>query len=138
MTLTGQPLVTYTYDDANRLTGITRGISNITIVYDAANRRTSAILPNGVVAAYNYDNASQLMTVAYEYDGTPLANTTYTYEGSGNVASVTGLGEHTILPQPVSSGTYDVANQLIMWGNVVLSHDDNGRLVWRDHFVVRI
>jgi RHS repeat-associated protein len=126
MTLTGQPLVTYTYDDANRLTGITRGISNITIVYDAANRRTSAILPNGVVAAYNYDNASQLMTVAYEYDGTPLANTTYTYEGSGNVASVTGLGEHTILPQPVSSGTYDVANQLIMWGNVVLSHDDNG------------
>jgi YD repeat-containing protein len=46
MTVLGQPTVTYTYDNANRLTQITQGTATVTFAYDAANRRTSLTLPN--------------------------------------------------------------------------------------------
>ena len=51
MTVTGQPAVTYDYDNANRLTRITKGtfIVSIAVPRPSAGRRTSLTLPNGIV-----------------------------------------------------------------------------------------
>jgi YD repeat-containing protein len=52
MQLAGQSQVSYTFDNANRLTGIT-GANSVAFGYDNANRRTSLTLPNGIIEAYN-------------------------------------------------------------------------------------
>lgn len=41
MTIGGQSTVNYSYDNANRLTEITQGLSTVTYTYDAAAQRTS-------------------------------------------------------------------------------------------------
>ena len=56
MTVVGQPVVDYSFDNANRLTGLTQGTSSVAVSYDSASRRTNVTLPNGVVAAYTYDD----------------------------------------------------------------------------------
>ena len=48
MTVTGQTAVDYTYDNADRLTQITRGTPTVSFSYDNANRRSTLTLPNGV------------------------------------------------------------------------------------------
>ena len=48
MTVVGQPTVSYGWDNANRLTGITQGSTSIPIVYDNADRRYTLTLPNGI------------------------------------------------------------------------------------------
>jgi YD repeat-containing protein len=53
MTVFGQPMITYGYDDANRLQSITQG-GQVQLGYDDANRRTSVRLPNGVDMIYDY------------------------------------------------------------------------------------
>jgi YD repeat-containing protein len=52
MTVTRQTAVDYTYDNANRLTQITRGTPTVTFAYDNANRRSTLTLPNGVEMSY--------------------------------------------------------------------------------------
>jgi len=52
MQVTGQTAVTYGYDDAHRITGITQGTNVVGFTYDAASRRTLATLPNGVTIAF--------------------------------------------------------------------------------------
>ena len=39
MTVAGLPAVTYTYDNADRLTAIVQGTQIVSVAYDAANRR---------------------------------------------------------------------------------------------------
>jgi YD repeat-containing protein len=47
----------YMYDSANRLQSIVQGSETVSLVYDAANRRKTLTLPNGVTVAYGFDNA---------------------------------------------------------------------------------
>ena len=42
----------YSYDNANRLRGITKGSASVSFAYDAANRRGTLTLPNGTVVSY--------------------------------------------------------------------------------------
>jgi len=60
MTVAGQPVVTYGYDNPHQLTSITQGTATIGMSYDAANRRSTLTLANGIVATYGYDSASHL------------------------------------------------------------------------------
>jgi YD repeat-containing protein len=48
MTTIGQPAVTYSFDDANRLTSITQNAKATTFTCDNANRMTKVLVPNGV------------------------------------------------------------------------------------------
>jgi len=52
MTVAGQTAVSYAWDNANRLTGITQGTASVSFAYDTANRKTTLTLPNGVTVAY--------------------------------------------------------------------------------------
>jgi RHS repeat-associated protein len=128
MTVAGQPAVNYTYDDADRLTGITQAAASVSVAYDETNRRTSLTLPNGIVTGYAYDAASQLTGLAYTLGPTTLGDLTYAYDAAGNRTTVGGTWARTGLPVPLSSATYDAANQVMQSGSTPLSYDANGNL----------
>jgi RHS repeat-associated protein len=122
----GQASVVYTYDNAHRLITITQGPAAVHFSYDDAGRRTSMSLPNGVLATYQYDAASELTTINYTAGASLLGTLTYVYDAVGNRVNVGGTLARLSLPQPLSSATYDAANQLTAWGTTRPSYDANG------------
>ena len=129
MTVAGQPTVTYAYDNANKLTDIAQGSSNIHFDYDTAGRRTKTTLPNGVTENYTYDAASRLTGIEYWNGTTLLGNLTYEYDAAGNRTKIGGSYARTGLPQPVSSSSYNEANQQTAWAGTMQTYDANGNLV---------
>jgi RHS repeat-associated protein len=128
-TVTGQPTIQYTYDDADRLTLIEQGSSTVAFAYDAGGRRTSLTLPSGIVTRYSYDAASQLIELAYQAGSTPLGDLTYGYDSQGQRIAMGGAYAQTSLPNPLSSATYNINNQLTDWGGNPHSYDANGNLL---------
>jgi uncharacterized protein RhaS with RHS repeats len=76
--------VTYAYDDASRLTSITRGTNVFGFGYDNANRRTSMSYPNGVNTSDSYDTLSRLPNLTAVKTPTTVTNFTYTYDAAAN------------------------------------------------------
>lgn len=129
MTVLGQLPVGYQYDAASRLTAITQGLASVGVNYDAASRRTSLTLPSGIVATYGYDDAYERTSIRYTRDGTELGDLSYAYNASGERVRIGGSLAHMTLPAPVSSATYNAANQLTQWGGTTFGYDANGDLV---------
>ncbi len=98
--LDGALFVTYGYDDASRLTTLTRGAASFTFGYDNANRRTSLSLPSGVVTSYAYDGLSRLTNLGAALGATTITSFAYTYDASGNRTTKT-------MPGLVESYDYD-------------------------------
>jgi RHS repeat-associated protein len=121
-----QTQVAYSYDNANRLTGITQGRSTVSFGYDNANRRTSLTLPNGIVMSYSYDAASQLTGIGYQLGQTNLGNLTYSYDLAGRRTSMGGSLAAVNLPNAVSTTAYNANNQLTQWGTATPTYDANG------------
>ena len=128
MQVTGQTAVTYGYDDAHRITGITQGTNVVGFTYDAASRRTQATLPNGVTIDYAYDNANQLTGLTYRRNGVTLGNLTYGYDAAGRRTSMGGSYARVNLPPALTSATYDAANKLTNWAGTAQTYDLNGNL----------
>jgi len=128
MQVTGQTAVTYGYDDAHRITGITQGTNVVGFTYDAASRRTLATLPNGVTIDYAYDNANQLTGLTYKRNGVTLGNLTYGYDAAGRRTSMGGSYARVNLPPALASATYDAANKLTNWAGTAQTYDLNGNL----------
>jgi RHS repeat-associated protein len=96
--------------------------------YDAANRRTQLILPNGVAIDYGYDAASRLTSLTYSgLQGGPQT-LTYAYDPAGNRVRTGGSWARTLLPAAVSGGTYDAANRQLTLGGKTMTYDFNGNL----------
>jgi RHS repeat-associated protein len=129
MNTSGQMPVNYSYDNADRLLQIVQGSSVVNAAYDDAGRRTLLTSPNGIATSYTYDSASQLTTINYQLGATSLGNLTYTYDLDGRRTSLGGSLARTGLPQAMSLGTYNSANELTQWGNQTLSYDLNGNLI---------
>ncbi len=128
MTVPGQTVANYTFDNANRLTLITQGTTTVSFGYDNANRRTTLTLPNGVVTSYSYDGASQLAGITYQNGSTTLGNLTYSYDQVGHRASVGGSFAQTGLPFAMNQTNYNANNQLTTWGTANLFYDLNGNM----------
>ena len=126
--VTGQTAVSYTYDNANRLTQITRGTPTVSFAYDNANRRSSLTLPNGIVMSYSYDDSSELTAITYTHSGSTLGDLSYTYDLAGRRASMGGSYARVGLPLAVSSAVYNANNQLTQWGTASLFYDENGNM----------
>jgi RHS repeat-associated protein len=98
--------------------------------YDAASRRTTLTLANGITVSYGYDNASQVTSIAYrDSASTLLGDLTYGYDLAGRRTSMGGSFARTGLPAALASATYDANNRLTNWGGAALSHDANGNLL---------
>lgn len=139
MTVAGQPTVSYTFDFANRLTQISQATTPTATVtsfsYDADGRRTSLTLPNGVSTAYCYDSNSRLTNLLYNTSANTcqggqanLGSLSYAYDRLGRRTQVWGVFARTGLPQPVTSASYDAANELLQWNGQLFSYDLNGNM----------
>ncbi len=129
MTVQGQTAVSYTFDNANRLTQIAQGTTTVGCAYDVGSRRTTLTLPNGINVAYSYDQDSRVTGLTYTLGTTTLGNLTYAYDAAGRRTQMGGSYARTNLPEPVPSASYDAANQLLQWGSSSLSYDSNGNLI---------
>jgi RHS repeat-associated protein len=130
--------VTFAYDTASRLTGVTRTYSsNVTSTYsyDNANNLTGITDKSGtttdMILTYGYDQANQLtsyagpdgsITYGYDNDGqltgaTGAHNETYTYDKEGN-RTMTGY----------STGT---GNRLTADGTYTYAYDNDGNMTGR-------
>ena len=96
--------------------------------YDAASRRSTLTLPNGIVATYSYDTASQVTGISYASGGTTLGNLTYAYDNAGRRTQIGGSLAAMTLPAALTSATYDVGNRLTNWAGTTLTYDANGNL----------
>lgn len=126
LTVAGQTAINYSYDNANRLTQIAQGSSTVSFGYDNANRRTSLTLPNGVIMSYSYDSASQLTGMNYTLGQNTLGNLTYGYDLAGRRTTVGGSFAALNLPNPISTTSYDAANELTQWGTATPTYDADG------------
>jgi uncharacterized protein RhaS with RHS repeats len=106
MTVVGQPQVTYTYDNANRLNTIAQSTSTVTIAYDDADRRTNAAYPNTNKVEYGYNAASELTSLTYKQGATTLGDLTYTYDLAGNRLTTGGTFARTNVPPALTTTTY--------------------------------
>jgi RHS repeat-associated protein len=129
MTVAGQLQVTYSYDNANRLTQIAQGTSTVGFSYDTANRRSTLTLSNGVNMSYTYDNDSRVTGITYKFNGNTLGNLTYAYDSLGRRTQVGGSFAQTGLPGTVTSAMYDAANELTNWNGTPISYDLNGNML---------
>jgi RHS repeat-associated protein len=93
---------------------------------DVTGRRTTLTLPNGVVASYSYDAASQLTGINYQGGALAPANLAYGYDLAGRRTSMSGSLASAQLPAAVSSAVYNANNQLTQWGSTVMTYDANG------------
>ncbi len=87
VSLDGTLHLTYGYDDASRLTSLTRGSAVFGFGYDIINRRTSMTYPNGVTTLYVYDDLSRLLSVGARHASPlqpPITSFDYTYDNAGN------------------------------------------------------
>ena len=128
MQVVGQTAVTYGYDNANRLTGVTQGSNAVGFTYDAASRRTLATLPNLVTIDYGYDDANELTALTYKRSGATLQALAYGYDAAGRRTSMSGTAARINLPPALASATYDANNRLTNWAGAAQTYDFNGNL----------
>jgi hypothetical protein len=57
-----------------------------------------------------------------------LGNLTYSYDQRGLRTQVGGSFARTNLPAPVTSASYDAANELLNWNGTPISYDANGNM----------
>ena len=114
---------TYTYDNADRLTGIawvkngSTTLASVSYTLDPAGNRTQRVDQAGT-HLYTYDALHRL--TGADYPGPD--NHLYTYDAVGNRLTKTG----------VSGGyTYDAADRMLAAGGVAYAYDDNGNLTSR-------
>ncbi len=139
MTVAEEPVVNYTYDDAGRLTNLSRVIGSVSrtynLGYDNSSRRTSLQLPlangtNYVTSTYGYDIASRITSMLLQGASAQIDNLAYTYDPNGNRTSFTRTTTPTLSPA-VSGTSYDAANQMLAFGSKNLVYDANGNLQTR-------
>jgi RHS repeat-associated protein len=144
MTVSGQPVVNYTYDDAGRLTTVSTSINgtvkNFNISYDNAGRRTALQMPlvemgSGLYLTtnYTYDVANRLVEMLYQNPSATIEDILYGYDANGNRAAMTRT--NAVLPSRdgVASAGYDEANEMLNFtpessSAKNMTYDANGNL----------
>jgi RHS repeat-associated protein len=129
MQVAGQAQVVYGWDNASRLSSITQGTNAVGFNYDDANRRSTLTLPNGIAASYSYDSDSHLRGISYDLGGNHVGDLSYSYDSLGHRGSMTGSLATINLSQPITSASYDGANELTNLDGVTISYDADGNLV---------
>ncbi|MEJ6486264.1 Calx-beta domain-containing protein [Nostoc punctiforme UO1] len=111
--------VSYTYDNADRLTKVTYDESHsLSFTYDAGGRRTSMTDQDGFAVNYIYDNLGQLKQLT---NGTDANIVSYSYDNLGRlVKEDNGNGTYTTY-------SYDVVDQLLSLVNYKADNTVNSR-----------
>ncbi|MGQ3055188.1 MAG: RHS repeat-associated core domain-containing protein [Roseateles sp.] len=135
-----QPTVSYTWDNADRLTLITQaaGASNgnqaqtVAFQYDDADRVLKTTYTGGMSVNTTYTDAGEVKTLKYlKADGSVIAQGGYTYDLAGRRIGVSGdLANFIGTQQPdITDASYNAANRLLTWGGKTFSYDNNGNML---------
>lgn len=130
MLVASQPKVEYQYDDGDRLRRITQGSEVVAFDYDDADRLDVTTLPNGVKAGHTYNDADQLVGLAWlKHDGTSLGALGYGYDSVGRLVAQTGsFASQALPPATNASNGFDDNNRQIQYQEQTQSFDLNGNL----------
>jgi RHS repeat-associated protein len=129
MTANGSTPLLYQYDAASRLTRVEQGSVFAVLNYDNANRRTSLGYSNGTTTSYAYDGANRLINITHNSQTGLIEALTYVYDPAGNrVSALRNNGSASLLPNPISSASYDAANEQTQVLGANLAYDQNGNL----------
>jgi RHS repeat-associated protein len=139
MTVAGEPVVNYSYDDAGRPAGISRNVGatprTYRLGYDNGNRRASVQIPlatgaDFITTIYGYDIANRLISMLLQGPTAQIENLAYTYDPNGNRLSFARSVAQTLSPA-VSSTNHDAANEMLALGGKNFTYDQNGNLQTR-------
>jgi RHS repeat-associated protein len=144
----GTTTVTYAYDPAGNLTGLSEADGTTTYHYDAADRLTSMADPFGQTTTFGYDAADRRTSVTWPgagtetltYDGagretaltvantsgTQLLHNTYNFQTASGVDS--GLLQSRTDSTGTTSYTYDSLARLTHAGSTSFTYDNAGNL----------
>ncbi len=128
MTIAGQTAVSYNWDNANRLTGITQASAGVSLAYDNANRRAALTLPNGIVLAYSYDHDSRVTGMTWTLGTNEVGDLEYSYDADGRVAGKTGSLAQSNTPTPASGNAFNADNAMTGFNGTTLTYDNDGNL----------
>jgi len=122
----GALTVTYTYDTRDRLVGVSDSLTGtmLNFFYDDAGRLTGLTRPNGVNGAYTYDAAGRLTRIQ---EGA-LVDLQYTLDPAGQVTNLdytVPLDPTNSLTPALSNWVHDAAHQICNFG---YAYDARGRM----------
>lgn len=139
MSVSGEPAVSYTHDDAGRLINIAGSIGGqqriYSLGYDDGNRRISLQLPlasgtDYVTTVYDYDIANRLTGILLQGGAVTIDNLAYTYDPNGNRTSFTKSVTQPLSPT-VNNTSHDDANEMLAYNGKTIAYDQNGNLQTR-------
>ncbi|MBI5674311.1 MAG: hypothetical protein HZC48_00585 [Nitrospirae bacterium] len=140
MTVAGQPGVTYTYDDAGRMTKVSRAINGSTrdfiIAYDNGSRRASKqiyLYHHGnkdyyLTNNYSHDNANRLTEIKHQLRDTVIEDVLYGYDLNGNRLSMSRPSVTLPMPSSVSNTSFNEANEMLSFNDKNIMYDNNGSM----------
>ena len=134
ITLPGGKAVAYQYDHQHRLSKVSDWQGNFALYrYDAAGWPLSVSVSGGPVTIYQYDGARNLRAiVSTGPDGAPVAGYRYNVDANGNRTGVSALEPNTTtLAKPGSlSYTFDAANHPVSRSDgATYRYDSSGNLI---------
>ena len=131
MQLSGQTQLSYGYDNADRMTSVTQGATNVGETYDDAGQLLTSTLPDGIVETYTYAEPGEIAAITDKLGATTIGTLQYAYNADGGQIGAGGTLARVTLPAAFS-GSYDSANRLTNYtsGGVpaTLTYDENGNL----------
>ena len=104
--------VSYSFDNALRLTKVTDGDQEINYHYDQLNRLTNKQFTNGMSTNYAYNNLGQLSTLTHLTDAHILDSYKYDYDHFGNKTSIEKMRPDLAADTGLFTYTYDPLHRL--------------------------
>jgi RHS repeat-associated protein len=129
MTVLGQTGITYAWDDFDRLTTITQGARSIALTYDQANRRSKIIFPGGLEQRMAYAQARRRPSAVSYFAGTTQldAFTDSNFDSDGRPIARTGAATNPTGLPAAFTATYN-KNRLTNFNGALWTYDNQGNL----------
>ncbi|WP_162916211.1 RHS repeat-associated core domain-containing protein [Burkholderia sp. PAMC 26561] len=130
-----QPTVTYSYDNANRLSVMSQAAGssngnvpqNVAYVWDIANRLIGRTLPNAIGENRVLNASGDVLQIGFSSTAQSIGTIIYTYDATHRRVSVNNTVSPPILPASASF-QYDAAGHLINFNGGQLTYDANGSM----------
>ena len=128
MTAGNQSVVNYNYNADDQVKSLSNSTLSASFSYDVDSRRYQAQLPNGVNAAYGYDQDSNLTSIDYSANGSSLGDLTYTYDYDGRRSSFGGSLATIAVPAAMTATYADNEIATFNGSTANLAYDKDGHM----------
>jgi RHS repeat-associated protein len=121
-------------EKANRITALQMSlggsIRTITYSYDAAGKVTGITRPGNVTTDFAYDAAGRMTLERHLKTGASFLEHQLTLDAGGNLQDENVTGTASVVPPipQAAKATYDKANQIKSWNGAAYTYDEDGNL----------